>query len=226
MTRLIQPDICFDKRYGCLQQDNIMRAQDAFPILPPLAWLMTLNTVGLTRLCLREICVPDPRELRCVTPFLSKLTCITQLKVETSLSGGMPWLTVPMLFILFFSYPKSPVTFEVKAELQPCNDDEATELRLKVAQSMGVKEVESGLALLNEAEEDLVLCGDKPFVNLKELVLSNSSLGYTANQIHRFLRSCPVLDMWDVSCLLDDTPAATMAKTIRETLHQHHRHGQ
>ncbi|KAK3837760.1 MAG: hypothetical protein JOS17DRAFT_731769 [Linnemannia elongata] len=231
MTRLTQLDICFDRRYRGVQFDNAMRIHSAVSILLPLAWLMTLNTTGLARVTFRRMYYSlGPLELRCLARSLSKLTNLTHFKTEMS-AGGIdgPWLTLPMVPLLFFAFPTSVVSIKMEAQVRPCFDNDAEELELRTVQravAEGEEERQGSRASsLDWAEGDLV-AREELLVNLKELELPTCSVRYSGHSISRIMEHCPALESWDIPRFVDDVGAKALSRTIRETVHQQHGRGQ
>ncbi|KAF9294728.1 hypothetical protein BGZ88_003447 [Linnemannia elongata] len=232
MTRLTELDISFDRRYRGVQFDNAMRIHSAVSILLPLAWLMTLNTTGLTHVTFRHIRYPpDPLELRCLARSLSKLTKLTHFRTEMS-AGGFDgsWLTLPMVPLIFFALPTSVVSIKMEAHVRHHFDGDAEELDLRTVQrAVAEQEDEEGQGSrtpsLDWTEGDLV-AREEPLESLKELELPTCSARYSGHGISRIMAHCPALESWDIPRFVDDVGAKAVDRTIRETAHQQHGRGQ
>ncbi|KAH7041713.1 hypothetical protein BKA57DRAFT_472547 [Linnemannia elongata] len=222
MIRLSQLDICFQRQYRGVQFDNVMRLNKPVRLFRPLVWLMNLNAAGLTHVCFRYMDLPDPLELRCLARSLSDLRNLTHLTIDMLSTGLTSWLSAPFVFVLFFALPRSVVSVKLEAMLHASSDDEAEERRLRVVPDTceeGDEDEEEIEPSPDWVEGDLV-AREESLERLKELVLPSYKMGYTADQIRRILRHCPVLERWDIPCLRDERAAEALTGMIREMVLQ------
>ncbi|KAF9341311.1 hypothetical protein BGZ91_009605 [Linnemannia elongata] len=216
MIRLSQLDICFQRHYRGVQFDNVMRLNKPVRLFRPLVWLMNLNAAGLTHVCFRYMDLPDPLELRCLARSLSDLRNLTHLTIDMLSTGLTSWLSAPFIFVLFFALPRSVVSVKLEAMVHASSDDEAEERRLRVVpdtREEGDEDEEEIEPSPDWVEGDLV-AREESLERLKELVLPSYKMGYTADQIRRMLRHCPVLERWDIPCLRDDRAAEALTEKI------------
>ncbi|KAF8947239.1 hypothetical protein BGZ47_009868 [Haplosporangium gracile] len=207
MTRLTQLDICFDRRYQGVQLDNAMRTNRAVAILLPLTWLMTFNTAGLKRVTFRQMYSPEPLE--------------TEMP-ERGITG--PWLTLPMVFILFFAFPTSVVSVKMEANVKPCYIGDVEELDLRTVQRATTEQNEEGQSsrmLYPDSAEGNLVNREESLVNLKELLLPICPVRYSDHDIIRIMEHCPALESWDISSFVDDVGAKSWVRIMDSLLDQH-----
>ncbi|KAG0282154.1 hypothetical protein BGZ96_000786 [Linnemannia gamsii] len=229
ITRLTQLDISFDRRYRGAHFNNAMRINNAVPILIPLAWLMTLNTIGLKRVTFRHVESFKPLELRCLARTLSKLTSLTHFKIEMPVMFFYtPLLTPAMVFVLFFALPKSMVSFEMEASVMFPRLGDAQEDELMMVQREIVEQGEGGEsreASLDWVEGNLV-AREGSLENLKVLILPFLILGIHGDNVTRIMEHCPVLESWDIPNIIKGAGDKALYRMIRETVHRQHAQGQ
>ncbi|KAF9905299.1 hypothetical protein EC991_001847 [Linnemannia zychae] len=203
MTRLTRLDVSFDRRYRGILFDNAMRLNKPIRLFRPLAWLMNLNSTGLTHVSFRHMDLPEPLELRCFARSLSKLTNLTHLQIEMPLISDrvklVPWLSAPMTSIIFFACPQSVVSIRIKGSMYMRNDDIASERRMRAVQAERDEDDddEEELERFLDWEEGDVIAREKPLENLKVLITPYFQMGYSSELMRRIKKHCPALEAWD-----------------------------